>query len=556
MTKKEIGLLGLVAALFLLLRLPGLHLPYHLDEIKYAVSVSVADHNSPHPPVSKAILLTTAKVFGRESFRDTPFIFGLANLFLLYYLVRFKLGRREALWSAFLFALVFYNVLGSLMVDFDGEVLPFFLLLSLIFYFKWQNESVGYRRLIWGGLLAAAVMLGFLTKLSFVIVAGALVLDFLIGQSSRVDKRTLIKYGLLAGLSLLFLAASLWLAKFFIASFNLTRTISHATDFFKISGRAYLQVVIQSAKALLYASPLLMAPLIFVKKTDWRRLRFFVVFLALGLVFYLIIFDFSRAALDKYLVFIVIPLAIMSSVGFTNVFSSMETHVWSRYQKVFFWGAATLSLGAIFLSQFVPHFIPALYPKEEWINRMIKLKWNFVFPFTGGSGPVGFYVSWLFMALGWIISIVLVALAFFKRTWRWPLALVILLFGLLYNLVFAEEYIFGKINGNPSRLLTEAVDFIQKTSAIKSVITYNNIGQYELNKIGKYERRLLAAPKYEAGYVEVLKNFQGHYLVIDIPHLDPHSPYAKYFQTCKGVYQKNDQKISSRIYDCRKSKPS
>ena len=572
MTKKEILFLVLVVVLFLTLRLPGLHLPYHLDETKYAVSVSVADHNTPHPPVSKIILLATAKIFGRDNFRATPLIFSLANLFLLYYLVRFQFGRREARWSVLLFAIVFYNVLGSLTVDFDGAILPFWLLLSLISYFKWQtpnetarvrsvllshtgqNESARKRQMAWGGLLTVAVIFGFLTKLSFIIVAGALVLDWLIGRSFGLSRRELRKYVLtvlaLPGL----LIGSLWGIKFLWPSFDLARTLSHATDYFKISGRAYLQILIQSAKALIYASPLLAVPLIFLKKTDWRRLSFFVVFLVLGLIFYLIIFDFSRAALDKYLVFIVVPLVVMSGVGLTNVFSSMESTLFSRSQKVFFWGVASLFLGAIFLSQFVSHFAPALYPKEEWISRMIKLKWNFVFPFTGGSGPLGLYVSWLFMVLVWLASIFLALWAFLKRPCRRPLTLVILLLGLLYNLVFAEEYLFGKINGSSRRLLAEAVDFIKQTPAIKSVITYNNFGQYELTKIGKYERRLLAAPKYEGGYVDVLKNFKGHYLVVDIPHLDPNSPYAKHFQTCRIIYEQNDRKISSTIYDCRNPK--
>ncbi len=554
MTKKEVLFLVLILGVFLLLRLPGLHLPYHLDETKYAVSVSVADNNTPHPPVSKMILLATAKVFGRDNFRATPLIFGLANLFLLYYFVRFRFGRREARWSVFLLALVFYNVLGSLMVDFDGAILPFWLLLSLIFYFKWKNEPTRKRQIVWGGLLAVVVVLGFLTKLSFIIAVGALALDWLIEQASGFRRREFWKYVLAVLFLLVLLVGSLWSIKLLFPSFNLVRTLSHATDYFKVSGRAFLQILIQSAKSLIYASPLLIAPLIFLKKTDWRRLRFFVLFLALGLIFYLVIFDFSRAALDKYLVFTVIPLVIMSGVGLANASGSKEATVFFRSQKVFFWGAIILFLGAIFLSHFVSHFAPALYPKEEWINRMIKLKWNFVFPFTGGSGPLGFYVSWLFIGLVWIASIFLAILAFFKKSWHRPLALVILLAGLLYNFVFAEEYLFGKINGSPNPLLTEAVDFIKQTPEIKSVITYNNIGQYELTKIGKYERRLLAAPKYEGAYVDVLKNFQGHYLAIDVPHLDPNSPYAKHFQTCRVVYEKTDRKISSKIYDCQNPK--
>ena len=119
-------------------------------------------------------------------------------------------------------------------------------------------------------------------------------------------------------------------------------------------------------------------------------------------------------------------------------------------------------------------------------------------------------------------------------------------------MVFIEEYLFGKINGSPNLLLKNAVEFIGENDKIKRVITYNDIGGGELVKIGKYERRLYAAPKFEEGYGNILRNFKGHYLVIDIPHLSEESPYAKHFVACKVAYQKYHQKISSKIYDCGK----
>lgn len=537
-----------ILLLFIVIRLPGLDLPYHQDENKYATSVSVPDSNTPHPPISKAIFVYTAKIFGHDNFRTTPFLFSIANLFLLYYLVRFKFGRKEAIWSVLFFTATFYSVLASLMVDIDGAMLPFFLLLSLISYFRWQDATSQKFKIIWGSFLVIAVILGFLTKLSFIIVAGALIFDFLFGKMKQIGAKALVRYYLMVGAFLILLVVSLLSAKFLFNSFDLSQTIGHATDYFKISGRSYLQILIQTAKALMYSSPLLVLPLIFVKKADFRKLRPLFIFLILGLIFYLVVFDFSRAALDKYLTFLIVPLSVISGVIITRVLSSKQ-----EKPSTFVWSAGLAISVLIFSLQFLPHLVPPLYPKEEWVNMIMRFRWNFVFPFTGGSGPTGFYISWLFIGATWFLSALLVVLALIKKQWRNYLVILFLVVGFVYNGVFIEEYLFGKINGSPNLLIKNAIGFIEKNEQIKKVITYNDNGGPELATIGKYERRLYAAPKFEKSYIDILKNFKGHYLLIDIPHLNLNSPYAKHFKTCELIYEEYHKKISSAIYDCKNS---
>ena len=55
-------------------------------------------------------------------------------------------------------------------------------------------------------------------------------------------------------------------------------------------------------------------------------------------------------------------------------------------------------------------------------------------------------------------------------------------------------------------------------------------------------------------FAEELPKFKGHYMVIDIPRLDSSGPYIKYFSSCEVVYKAYSQKISSKVYDCRKVK--
>src|SRR3989344_2744904 len=502
--------LVLIFAIFILIRLPGLDLSYYQDERVWPDIGSAGIQGLGgflHPPLTSLIFIAAVKIFGADNLRYLPFLFSIVNFWLLFLLVRSRFSLKTAFWSVLFFSAGFYSVLASLMIDTDGQVLPFFFLLSVISYYKWRDGAGLKTKLIWGIALAIFILLGFLTKVSFIIAFGAIALDFLYSQKHLLSRRKLIKTisvaaGLLASFLFLILAIM-----YILPNSDVLRPLNYWKHFVVFSGRNYLQISIQFFKVLLYASPLLLAPLLFLTKDLARKLRLFIIFLILGLIFYLALFDFSSGALDRYFQFIIMPLSAIAGVAVSNIFERQIVFSYKKY-KVLLLGF-TIVL-ALFFVQFVSHFTPALYPKTEWFSRILSLKWNFLFPFTGGSGPMGFYVSWLFIVLTWLITVILALAAFVKTNWHKPIWIIILILGFLYNGVFVEEYLFGKINGSSNSLLKNAVLFIKGNPDIKKVISYNNIGNHELSAIGKFERRLYVAPKHEAAYVDILQNFQGH----------------------------------------------
>ncbi|MBI2670127.1 MAG: glycosyltransferase family 39 protein [Candidatus Yanofskybacteria bacterium] len=545
------AILVIIFILFLILRIPGLDLPYHQDERVWPGFGSAGLGGLGgfvHPPLTPLIFFVAVKAFGEDNLRHLPFLFGIANFWLLFVLVKRRFSTKAALWSVLFFSAGFFSVLASLMIDTDGQVLPFFFLLSALFYYKWRESINLKKKLILGSVLAVFIFLGSLTKVSFVIALGAIALDFLYSQKHLLSRRKLFKFasigiGILASLFLLILGIM-----HILPNADISRPLSYWKHFVVFSDRNYLQISIQFFKALLYSSPLLLLPLLFLTKDLARKLRLFIIFLILGLIFYLVLFDFSSGALDRYFQFMIVPLSVISGVVVSNIFEGQS--VYNKWRVIVFGCAIGL---ALFFLQFLPHFVPALYPKTEWFNRILSLKWNFLFPFIGGSGPMGFYVSWLFMALAWLIALILVILSFIKTKWQKSFLAIILILGFFYNGIFVEEYLFGKINGSPTVVLKNAVDFIKNDPDIEKVITYNNIGYRELLKIDKYQRRLYAAPKFESSYTDILKNFKGHYLIIEIPRLHSDSPYVKYFSSCRKVYEEYSGKIPARIYDCRKT---
>ncbi|KKS14410.1 MAG: hypothetical protein UU67_C0001G0006 [Candidatus Daviesbacteria bacterium GW2011_GWB1_41_5] len=539
----------ILLAFFLLLRLPSLHQTYHQDEVKWVTHATTIGDNATgkgHPPLSGIIFPLFGKILGAQNMRALPLLFGLLNCLLLFFLVKPRFDKTTAFWVVGVYVLVFYNVLASLMVDLDGAFLPFFVLLFLITFFRWKESSQPHQRWYWAVSLGLTTLLGFMAKLNFIIPVIA-VLIFYVGETDvvRFNFKNITRLVITGLVGVATILACFLITKYLFPAFNLGRVFAHATDFFSFRGRDFGQVIFQTAKAVIYASPLLIIPLFLISKEQFKQLRFYFWFLAVGLVFYYLLFDFSRAALDKYLAFIIVPLSIISGVVLKSYFEA-----WSGFNKKIVWGGGLILVG-IFMTQFFSHLVPPLYPKAEWFSRVTNLHWNFLMPFTGGSGPLGFYVSFLFIVLIWLYSLVLLVWSFVQKNRRSVLIVLLLVAGVLYNLVFIEEYALGKINGNAAGLLNGAVFFIKDNDQIDRVITYNDIGGFELASIGKYERRIYVAPKNDAEHKQTLNNFKKYYLVIDIPRLSMDSIYAKYFSTCQVVYSDQSQQISAKLYDCK-----
>ena len=539
-------LLSAIAALFLLLRLPGTALPLHQDEYKWPMIVNPATNygtNIPHPPLSQFIYQSAGALVGYDvHFRYVPLVFGFVNLFLLWYWLRSRAGEKAALWGAVLFALSYYSILASLMVDTDGQIMPFFLLLALIAYDKARIDAR------WWGAVALACAAGFLVKTSFILAIGAILTDVLWDRRVLLFTRAALRYvgfGLIgvAGLGLL-----LFLTQYLFPFFNLATSLTYWQHFASLSHN-WFQVAIQAIKAALYLSPLLVLIPLWASREEYVAVRPLVFFVVFGLFFYLVLFDFSVGALDRYLQFLIVPLVALAAV-----FLSRQHFARTHY--------AYLGIGIIFAAlfvalQFLPHAVPALHPKSEWIGRILSFNWAFLYPFSGGSGPLTFYVSFLFIGLSWIAAGVCVGFGMVRTEWRTALLAILLPLGLTYNAVFAEEYLLGKINGYAPGLVARAAAFIAAESSIQKVVVYNDNGGDEIRKTGKYEKRLYTTPDFGdwTQKADTMNAFKGHYLVIDAPPVDPTSFFAKYFATCESVYQDTDKAMHATLYDCRKAPP-
>jgi hypothetical protein len=549
--KNEWLLILIFLTFFVLIRLPGTDLPLHQDEYKWPMIVNpsyVSDTEIPHPPLSQFIYRVAGEVVGFDvDFRFVPLFFGAVNLLLLYYLLRLRFSRAVATVGSAIFTLSYFSVLASLMVDTDGQIMPFFFLVALIGYYK-SKLSFGRKKYAWLGLTALSLVLGFFIKVSFILAIVAIVSDFFWEKKSYITKNDALKYiGYILG-GVVALILLLVVSQYVFSFFDLNKAFEYWKHFAELD-RNWFQTGIQVIKALLYTSPFLVLLPLLLSRNKARELRPFIFYLFFGIIFYVVIFDFSIGALDRYLQFFIVPLSAISSVVIVSVFKSNNNLRNKEY----------LLLGCLFASimlflLFIPHFVPSLHPKSAWIGRVLSLKWNFLYPFSGGSGPLGFYVSFLFIALAWLSSLFLVLLGYFKPHLQKMVILVMIPVGLIYNGVFAEEYLFGRMYGSAPKLLNSAVEFIKNNPDIKMVTVYNDNGGNEIRSIGKYRKRLYTDPAFDINEkIATLNTYKEHYLEINVPRIDPNSVYRKYLDSCEIVYNKTDKQVSAMIHDCRKA---
>jgi 4-amino-4-deoxy-L-arabinose transferase-like glycosyltransferase len=316
---KDYFVFFVILAVFLLLRIPALNTPYHQDEYKwplYAEGIVYKAGSVPHPPLTEFVYQISGKIFSLNDFRVTPLVFSILNLALLYIFVHRRFGFKTAIISSLFFTFSFYSVLASVMVDTDGAVLPFFFLLALIAY-DFFKQSSGKKKWVYALLTCGALFLGILVKLSSVLAIGAIIIDYFFETQEKLSPKQIAKY--FAGMLVfgVVIVGFLFLAQNIFPGFSLAKGLHYWETFMRgFASRNFLQTAIQFFKALLYVSPFLVF-VSFLRNPFRGDTRVFSIFIFLGLFFYLILFDFSIGALDRYFEFLILPLCIMSA---SNIF--------------------------------------------------------------------------------------------------------------------------------------------------------------------------------------------------------------------------------------------
>ncbi|MBI2676566.1 MAG: hypothetical protein HYX21_01255 [Candidatus Yanofskybacteria bacterium] len=553
--------LWLLVLLFIATRFFGLDQLYYQDEYRWVSQVYTAEFgevDSPHPPVMQSLLLLGGKLVGYNNLRVVPFIFGVLNLVLIY-IVSLKLTSSNGSWQAGnkkiayiasgLYIINVYSLIASLMLDIDGTVLPFLVLLAYYFYLKVFKD--GQSKFILP--LVLVMMVGFFTKLSYALFAGALAVEYLWALYDKGKLKYKIKrIVFLLGMSCIFVVV-------FYVLYGKTdpRFAEYVTGFkyFNFASRAYFELFLRMFKFFIWLSPLLFLPMVYglFRKDffthapdpamaglvrDFAKYRLWYVYSLFNFLFYLVIFDFARLPIERYFMFIIAPAAIVSGHIIYSLFSGFS-------KKHFFLSI----LGFVVLLAFtllVAYDVVPLNPKEAYVQKVKNLDFNFLIPMTGGSGPIGFYVSAQFVLWVWVAGFFWllfnkkkIAIAFF------------IVFGVGYNVLLSSENLAGAFYGSVNDITKKSVEYVVNSKEVgnSSVVTYYDAGVYYLKIADKYLGRFYTAPSRD--YSSRLTSHRGHYMIVDFPAIDKNSLYWKLISRCELAQKFTDKYVGAYIFDCR-----
>ena len=535
--KNNYWLLRLVL-LFIITRFLGLNQLYHQDEYRWVSQVYTAEFgevDSPHPPIMQSILSLGGRMFGYDNLRIVPFVFGILNLFLIYAISLKITGNRKIVYfSSGLYVISIYGLIANLMIDIDGAVLPFFVLLYYYFYIRTIKD--GDKKFILP--LAAVIIAGLLTKLSFVIFVGALAVEYLWALYDKGKFMHEIKRaGLILGASGIFIAGLALL-------YGKTdpRFVEYSTNFkiFDFASRAYFELFLRLVKFFIWLSPFLFLPMVYglFRKNFFTKYRLWYIYSLFNFLFYLVIFDFARLPIERYFMFIIAPAVIISG----HVIYSLLPGLNKRRFLLSILGFAIL----LAFTLLIAHDIVPLNPKEAYVQKIKDLDFNFLIPMTGGSGPIGFYVSAQFVLWTWVVGFLW--LLFSKKKLAICLFVV---FGVGYNILLSSENLTGVAYGSVNNITRASVEYVIDNQEIDngSVVTYYDAGVYYLKITDKYIGRFYTAPSRD--YSQRLTYHRGHYMIVDFPAIDKNGLYWELISRCEVAQKFTDKYVESYIFDCR-----
>ena len=284
-----------IILVFFFFRLPALDQVYHQDEYRWAMQADPdIDDASPHPPLGKQFFRLVGIFLGFSWLRLGPLLFGFLGLVLIYFIVKRISGNKAtALIAAGLYSVNVYSVIANLQIDIDGALLPFFVLLG---YYAYLNLKNNFGSKVWWCVFALAVAGGFMTKISFLLLIVTLLIDY--GYDVYVSGGLRIS-GVIKKYYKSLLSGLVFIAVFSFLYIKFQNNVIDYAGHFNIlnfASRAYFELAFKILKSFVWLSPILLLPTIagLFDKEILNRNRFWFIYIGINLIFYTILFDFSK----------------------------------------------------------------------------------------------------------------------------------------------------------------------------------------------------------------------------------------------------------------------
>jgi 4-amino-4-deoxy-L-arabinose transferase-like glycosyltransferase len=566
--------LGLLIFLLVFTRIIGWSHVIYGDEYSWVqdgLEQRYANPRVQHPPIPTWTYNVVFSLFGDStlSLRAMVSIISLANIGLAFYLAKKYFNLKAAIFAAILLACSPWFFAGSLQIDNDGAFVVLFFLLATTCYLRFFHEKNAKFLVLTGVFIGG----GLLCKYSAVLLPLILFIHYLVNKEPH-EKFIRHAYITIKKFTLIMLIALVVFSIFPISS-----ALSGNADRFWYSVRyptenavsgvntdlVSMSQFIQLLQSVLWIGPLFIGLFLLYLFSRQDKKNIFFIWTCVVLVFYVVIMTDAYKPIERYLLNIAIPLAIIGG----KVLSDIE---WSRRKAVFTAVVSAILLAALFLINLLPEEMINFYPKTGFINAVLGFRWSFLLPLQMSSGPEGFYVNFLGIALAFVVSgMVLIALFIMRRHTKdavvlvmaqkklkgakkpeknpgknsdpmqkktaWLLA-VFLAIGLAYGVFLLQEFLLGTTNPNINQVTQDVVSYARTHHLAEPIYVFRNrdLGYY-LVDTGPYSNITQLDFKDEFNVTTVDRLMKGSsVVVVDFPQINKQSTLWTALKRCRSVY--------------------
>ncbi len=556
------------------LRLFNIQESIYDDEANYAYSLTVMDnfgfnHDFSSPFIFNFLYKPFILLFGLETwvFRLIPWLFGILNTILVYFVTVRMFGKRAAFCSVILMLVSFYPTLAALQFDAEGSLIMFLALLFLFAYVE-SCRLNSQKSFFWQIVAGISLGLAIITKYNAVcLVLIPLAYSFFL-SSSRIENKSFqskvkttfhdVFFVYLIGFTL------------FIAALLLGIIVSpeHWLEFVPIISwqegfgedyRPQLVSPLGITMFFLWSTPLLFGSFVlnlFQNKLTRRKLLLPLTWVSTTIIFYTTAMTYG--SMDRYFMHTIPALAMLGGYSLSQINFNKKDLVIGSLFTVFF-------TGFFFFLSSLPIKMIARFP-ELYLSELKQGNLYFLLSYTSASGPT-FGVNFVTIFWSSLLAAIFVLgfILFRKRNVNLAKTMLILFFaaGFSFNLFLTSEYLFHLTTTDVSKVKSEMLSYT-KDSAFSAPFYSNDAGLLWYLDHRQWKTRsdpassTLGIPDTELGSKSVLieKSISrrgGTVLLLHWPPLHPQSQALETISSCKlskRFYSKNV--LIGEVYSCPK----
>ncbi|HLD85110.1 MAG TPA: glycosyltransferase family 39 protein [archaeon] len=408
----------------------------------------------PHPPLAPILFkLATLQGATTAALRMVPLVFGMATIILMYFMTKRFYSKKTALITSGLMAIGYWHLLASLVVDIDGGILTFFLM--LISYMLLLYDDTGKNRYLL--ICGIAFGISLLSKYSVFLMLPVIFAYFVLRKNDAS-----LKQKVLTALKVVITISLIGLVVFSV--FPIASVIIGKPEVFMYSvehsgGYTRFEPTLRPLMVMFAFGTPLFILLSIAALRNWRHNKnlFFLLF-----VFYFIfMYSFllgsigTESTYEKYLMIIIPSMSLLAGDFISRI------HFSKKYIKLFVF-LTVISTAAIILmnlpaAEYIDHSVP------EYQRRAISAfssgslsEWNFNLPLMGNVQP-GFWINFYSLAITSIVSFLLFVLYFVKRSRM--IFIIFLAVVISVNIFYIQEFLIHTTHPDINKVTYEMAEY-------------------------------------------------------------------------------------------------